>query len=145
MAGWFSKIPKRTSTGCLSIGTDRLLIVFLSHCFPFPCKPRGKCLSGTGFSYHLSHERKISSTYKVLGDLFYELISRGTVKRHCYKVIFSPMKYFFPNFAVISCHWRNYGWLMLSAVRALVEQQPIEEDYTKFEYVLFSRLEFVKF
>ena len=27
---------------------------------------------------------------------------------------------------------RNYFWLMLAAVRALVEQQPVEEDYSKF-------------
>ena len=27
---------------------------------------------------------------------------------------------------------RNYFWLMLAAVRALVEQQPAEEDYSKF-------------
>ncbi|KAK2556753.1 hypothetical protein P5673_021312 [Acropora cervicornis] len=27
----------------------------------------------------------------------------------------------------------DYSWLMLAAVRALVEQQPIEEDYSKFE------------
>ena len=26
----------------------------------------------------------------------------------------------------------NYAWLMLAAVRALVEQQPAEEDYSKF-------------
>ena len=27
---------------------------------------------------------------------------------------------------------RNYFWLMLAAVRVLVEQQPVEEDYSKF-------------
>ncbi|XP_068727782.1 transient receptor potential cation channel subfamily V member 5-like [Montipora capricornis] len=29
----------------------------------------------------------------------------------------------------------NYSWLMLAAVRALVEQQPIEEDYSKFNWL----------
>jgi len=28
--------------------------------------------------------------------------------------------------------YSNYAWLMLAAVRALVEQQPAEEDYSKF-------------
>ena len=28
---------------------------------------------------------------------------------------------------------------MLAAVRALVEQQPVEEDYSKFKYVLNKR------
>jgi len=29
----------------------------------------------------------------------------------------------------------NYAWLMLAAVRALVEQQPAEEDYSKFSWL----------
>ncbi|XP_015761533.1 PREDICTED: transient receptor potential cation channel subfamily V member 5-like [Acropora digitifera] len=29
----------------------------------------------------------------------------------------------------------NYAWLMLAAVRALVEQQPVEEDYSKFDWL----------
>ncbi|XP_068728318.1 transient receptor potential cation channel subfamily V member 5-like [Montipora capricornis] len=29
----------------------------------------------------------------------------------------------------------NYAWLMLAAVRALVEQQPAEEDYSKFNWL----------
>lgn len=29
----------------------------------------------------------------------------------------------------------NYFWLMLAAVRALVEQQPVEEDYSKFSWL----------
>ncbi|XP_074610946.1 transient receptor potential cation channel subfamily V member 4-like isoform X2 [Acropora palmata] len=29
----------------------------------------------------------------------------------------------------------SYGWLMLAAVRALVEQQPAEEDYSKFNWL----------
>ncbi|XP_067038362.1 transient receptor potential cation channel subfamily V member 1-like [Acropora muricata] len=29
----------------------------------------------------------------------------------------------------------NYGWLMLAAVRALVEQQPVEDDYSKFNWL----------
>ena len=28
---------------------------------------------------------------------------------------------------------RNYGWLMLAVVRALIEQQPVEGDYSKFK------------
>ena len=31
----------------------------------------------------------------------------------------------------------NYAWLMLAAVRALVEQQPAEEDYSKFRWTTF--------
>ena len=34
------------------------------------------------------------------------------------------------HFCVLS--FSNYAWLMLAAVRALVEQQPAEEDYSKF-------------
>ena len=40
----------------------------------------------------------------------------------------------------VSSHCRNYAWLMLAAVRALVEQQPVEEDYSKFEYVFSAYL-----
>lgn len=29
----------------------------------------------------------------------------------------------------------NYAWLMLAAVRALAEQQPVEEDYSKFSWL----------
>ena len=36
------------------------------------------------------------------------------------------LRYIFLTFS------RNYFWLMLAAVRALVEQQPVEEDYSKF-------------
>ena len=31
----------------------------------------------------------------------------------------------------------NYSWLMLAAVRALFEQQPVEEDYSKFRWNIF--------
>ena len=36
------------------------------------------------------------------------------------------------HFCVLS--FSNYAWLMLAAVRALVEQQPAEEDYSKFRW-----------
>ncbi|XP_067030169.1 uncharacterized protein [Acropora muricata] len=32
-------------------------------------------------------------------------------------------------------HFSNFGWLMLAAVRALFEQQPVEEDYSKFSWL----------
>lgn len=38
---------------------------------------------------------------------------------------------------LFSLNWRNYAWLMLAAARALVEQQPVEEDYSKFKLVIF--------
>lgn len=36
------------------------------------------------------------------------------------------------HFCVLS--FSNYAWLMLAAIRALVEQQPAEEDYSKFRW-----------
>ncbi|XP_068676221.1 transient receptor potential cation channel subfamily A member 1-like [Montipora foliosa] len=32
-------------------------------------------------------------------------------------------------------NFSNYAWLMLAAVRALAEQQPVEEDYSKFRWL----------
>ncbi|XP_015761593.1 PREDICTED: uncharacterized protein LOC107340729 [Acropora digitifera] len=72
---------------------------------------------------------------KTLAKIVYRDISRFCVVFVVIFLGFCGSMYMALKATASQKHFSNFSWLMLAAVRALFEQQPVEEDYSKFRWL----------
>ncbi|XP_015761535.1 PREDICTED: uncharacterized protein LOC107340682 [Acropora digitifera] len=72
---------------------------------------------------------------KTLAKIVYRDVSRFCVVFVVIFLGFCGSMYMALKATASQKHFSNFSWLMLAAVRALFEQQPVEEDYSKFRWL----------